>query len=115
LPYEYENYQVRQKRRFEAVPGLTGLWQVSGKNNTTFAEMIDLDIFYVEHKSFWLDLGIMVRTIPAVILQVIDVPGKRKSASAFEETSGPNLWIGRVYRKGSSVAPRRDEETLSTR
>jgi lipopolysaccharide/colanic/teichoic acid biosynthesis glycosyltransferase len=85
LPYEYEHYQPRQKRRFEAVPGLTGLWQVSGKNKTTFAEMINLDIFYVAHKSFWLDLAIMLRTIPAVILQAIEAQRRRKSTTLPRE------------------------------
>ena len=48
IPYEYERYQPWQRRRFDAVPGLTGLWQVSGKNRTTFNEMIRLDIEYSE-------------------------------------------------------------------
>ncbi len=42
LPYEYEHYQPRHRRRFGTLPGLTGLWQVNGKNRTTFEEMIDL-------------------------------------------------------------------------
>src|SRR5437660_6537293 len=46
LPYEYELYDAEQQRRFDAVPGLTGLWQVSGKNHTTFNQMIQLDIQY---------------------------------------------------------------------
>jgi lipopolysaccharide/colanic/teichoic acid biosynthesis glycosyltransferase len=46
IPYEYERYQPWQRRRFDAVRGLTGLWQVSGKNRTTFNEMIRLDIEY---------------------------------------------------------------------
>jgi len=78
LPYEYENYQPRQKRRFDAVPGLTGLWQVSGKNKTTFAEMINLDIFYAKNQSLKLDVAIMLRTPPALISQVVEVRGKRR-------------------------------------
>jgi hypothetical protein len=81
LPYEYENYQPRQKRRFEAVPGLTGMWQVSGKNKTTFAEMINLDIFYAENQSFKLDVAIMLRTPAALISQVTEVRGKRRGAT----------------------------------
>ena len=46
IPYEYELYEPWQRRRFDAVPGLTGLWQVSGKNRTTFKEMVALDIRY---------------------------------------------------------------------
>ena len=69
LPYEYANYAPRHRRRFEAVPGLTGLWQVSGKNMTTFEEMIDLDVDYATRQSLWLDLAIILKTVPAIISQ----------------------------------------------
>jgi lipopolysaccharide/colanic/teichoic acid biosynthesis glycosyltransferase len=69
VPYEYENYTPRHRQRFRAVPGLTGLWQVSGKNRTTFEEMIDLDIRYARNKSVWLDLKILFKTIPAILSQ----------------------------------------------
>ena len=72
IPYEYEVYQPWQRLRFDAVPGLTGLWQVSGKNRTTFNEMIRLDIEYSERKSLWLDLKIMLKTLPAVWQQYRD-------------------------------------------
>jgi lipopolysaccharide/colanic/teichoic acid biosynthesis glycosyltransferase len=67
---EYEKHLPWQKRRFHTLPGLTGLWQVSGKNTTTFNEMICLDLWYDRDKSLWLDLKIMFRTIPALTLQV---------------------------------------------
>lgn len=66
LPYEYEFYGEWERRRFEAAPGLTGLWQVSGKNSTTFNEMINLDIEYHERKSLFLDLAIVFKTFHAV-------------------------------------------------
>jgi lipopolysaccharide/colanic/teichoic acid biosynthesis glycosyltransferase len=69
LPYEFDQYTDEQKERLAAVPGLTGLWQVSGKNNTTFNEMIRLDVQYAHTQSLWLDLKIIVRTIPALIVQ----------------------------------------------
>jgi lipopolysaccharide/colanic/teichoic acid biosynthesis glycosyltransferase len=72
LPYEYENYRPWQKRRCEAVPGLTGLWQVSGKNRTTFNEMIQLDIAYAENQSLALDLRIIFQTVPALVSQASD-------------------------------------------
>ena len=77
LPYEYENYLPAQKRRFASLPGLTGLWQVSGKNRTTFTEMIALDIQYTETKSLWLDLKIMLKTFPALMTQVAEARNKR--------------------------------------
>ena len=64
--YEYEQYLPWQKKRFDVAPGLTGLWQVSGKNMTTFNEMINLDIDYGKRRSLWLDLKIMAKTIPAL-------------------------------------------------
>lgn len=70
LPYEVEKYRLWQTRRFDAVPGLTGLWQVNGKNRTTFKEMIRMDIEYAQQRSFWLDLKIILKTIPAIIGQL---------------------------------------------
>src|SRR5215475_14659707 len=58
IPYEYELYQPAQRARFDAVPGLTGLWQVSGKNRTTFEEMVRLDIEYSQNLTLWSDLKI---------------------------------------------------------
>jgi lipopolysaccharide/colanic/teichoic acid biosynthesis glycosyltransferase len=71
-PYEFEQYQPWQKERFRTLPGLTGLWQVSGKNRTTFRQMIELDIHYSRTKCLWLDVGIMLRTFPALLGQVIE-------------------------------------------
>lgn len=75
--YEYDMYEEWQKRRFDAVPGLTGLWQVSGKNRTTFNQMINLDIEYSERANLWLDLKIMLKTVPALVTQCCDQRAKR--------------------------------------
>lgn len=69
-PFEFELFTARHRRRCEAPPGLTGLWQVGGKNRTTFEQMIDLDLFYVENKSLWLDLKTIFLTAPAILLLV---------------------------------------------
>lgn len=79
VPYEYENYSPHHRRRLEAVPGLTGLWQVSGKNRTTFEKMVDLDIFYAANKSLFLDLKILSKTIPAIISQTKDLKQDSKT------------------------------------
>ena len=50
-------------------PGLTGLWQVSGRSDLSFDELVRLDFFYIETWSIWLDLVILVRTIPAVLFK----------------------------------------------
>jgi len=79
IPYEYEQYQPYHRRRLEAVPGLTGLWQVSGKNRTTFSEMIDLDIEYSQRLSLWLDLQIIAKTLPALWRQCQDLRAAKRS------------------------------------
>jgi exopolysaccharide production protein ExoY len=80
VSYEYEKYLPWQRERFNTAPGLTGLWQVSGKNRTTFTEMIQLDIKYARSKTLWLDLKIIMKTIPALLIQIWDTRIKRKSA-----------------------------------
>jgi exopolysaccharide production protein ExoY len=76
--YEYEKYLPRHRGRCGTLPGLTGLWQVKGKNKTTFEEMMELDLRYVRTKSLWLDMTIMVRTLPAVLVQTIEVRRKKR-------------------------------------
>jgi len=85
--YEYDMYEEWQKRRFDAVPGLTGLWQVSGKNRTTFHQMINLDIEYSEQSNLWLDLKIMFKTVPALVVQCNDQRAKRKLAQQTKQQS----------------------------
>lgn len=84
LQYEYEQYERWQLERFKAVPGLTGLWQVSNKNHTTFDEMIELDIRYFRTSSLWLDLKIIMMTVPALIAQVAETRRTRKSLKALK-------------------------------
>lgn len=67
LPCEVERYGEWERQRLKALPGLTGFWQVSGRSDTTFAEMIKMDIYYVENWSLALDFCILARTLPAVL------------------------------------------------
>lgn len=62
LPYEVELYEEWHKRRLEALPGISGLWQVKGRNRVSFDEMVRMDVYYIEHQSFWLDLKILLLT-----------------------------------------------------
>ena len=71
-PHEFQRYQPAQRQRINAPPGLTGYWQVNGKNRTTFSEMIAMDIFYAKNMSIRMDLAIMLRTPPAIATQVLD-------------------------------------------
>ncbi len=78
MAYECRKYKPRHWQRFEALPGLTGFWQVNGKNRTSFEEMIDLDLYYVRHQSLLLDLSILARTLPAILSQVLDHRRRRE-------------------------------------
>jgi len=68
LPWEVELFTREQRRRHKMLPGITGLWQVSGRNRLTMQQMLALDLVYVEQQSFSLDLKILWRTVPAVLL-----------------------------------------------
>ncbi|HEY4301493.1 MAG TPA: sugar transferase, partial [Candidatus Didemnitutus sp.] len=89
LPPEYDLYLPWQRERFTTMPGLTGLWQVSGKNRTTFDEMIRLDIRYAKTKSLSLDLQIMVRTPIALVRQLSDTRVSRLSGDQMMQTRPP--------------------------
>jgi len=67
IPYEVESYPAWYSKRFAVKPGLTGLWQVSGRNQRTYEEMVSLDIDYAESRSFLGDLAILARTPRAVL------------------------------------------------
>jgi exopolysaccharide biosynthesis polyprenyl glycosylphosphotransferase len=67
-PSEVQRYQPWHKRRLEVAPGITGLWQVSGRSELSFDEMVLLDLYYIENWSPLLDLQILLRTAPKVIL-----------------------------------------------
>jgi lipopolysaccharide/colanic/teichoic acid biosynthesis glycosyltransferase len=67
IPYEVNMYPEDYLRRFAVKPGLTGLWQVSGRNERTYDEMVRFDIEYAEEASLLLDLRILARTVPVVL------------------------------------------------
>ena len=67
IPYEVHHYKDWHRTRFHVKPGITGLWQVSGRNRLHFEEMVRLDVFYIENWSPWLDLKIMLKTLPVML------------------------------------------------
>jgi len=67
LPEEVESYTERQLKRLQTIPGMTGVWQISGRSSLSFREMIKLDLYYVDNWSIWIDLSIMILTLPAVL------------------------------------------------
>jgi lipopolysaccharide/colanic/teichoic acid biosynthesis glycosyltransferase len=67
LPCSLQYCEPWHSRRFDTKPGLSGLWQISGKTTTTFNEMMRLDISYVNKRSFWLDMVIILKTFPTIL------------------------------------------------
>lgn len=67
IPYEVESYELWHRKRLDMKPGITGLWQVSGRNRLPFDEMVRLDLFYIENWSLLLDLKIILKTLPVML------------------------------------------------
>ena len=67
IPYEVNAYKSWHMHRLSVKPGITGLWQVSGRSTTTFDQMVKLDLEYIDNRSLLLDLKILARTIPAAL------------------------------------------------
>jgi exopolysaccharide biosynthesis polyprenyl glycosylphosphotransferase len=69
IPEEVEKYEPWQLRRLSLKPGITCLWQISGRSRLGFDEWMRLDMEYINNQSFWMDMKILLRTIPAVVLR----------------------------------------------
>jgi exopolysaccharide production protein ExoY len=82
LPGEFERYESWQQQRVNAPPGLTGYWQVNGKNNTTFREMIAMDLFYARNMSLRLDLTVMAKTVPVLVRETREALNRYRSRRA---------------------------------
>jgi lipopolysaccharide/colanic/teichoic acid biosynthesis glycosyltransferase len=67
IPEEVEKYESWQRRRLSMRPGITGLWQVSGRNQIDFHRWMKLDLEYIDHWSLWLDFKILIKTILVVL------------------------------------------------
>lgn len=66
IPYEVESYDLWHRKRLDMKPGITGLWQVSGRNRLPFDEMVRMDLYYIENWSLLLDLKIILQTLPVM-------------------------------------------------
>jgi lipopolysaccharide/colanic/teichoic acid biosynthesis glycosyltransferase len=69
IAYEVQQYQPAHLRRLDAKPGITGLWQVRGRSRTSFEEMVAMDVEYIARRSLRLDVLILLKTLPAVLLR----------------------------------------------
>lgn len=68
VPREVAQYSLAERRRLDVTPGLTCIWQVSGRSNIPFPQQVELDVEYIESQSIWLDIKLLLKTIPAVLL-----------------------------------------------
>lgn len=66
IPYEVESYELWHRKRLDMKPGITGLWQVSGRNRLPFDEMVRMDLYYIENWSLLLDIKIILQTLPVM-------------------------------------------------
>ncbi len=92
-PNEFAHYEPWQRERVNGLPGLTGYWQVNGKNKTTFNEMILMDLFYVRNVSILLDLKIMLKTCTVITGQLIEsrLAGRQNGQETTSKTPIPML------------------------
>jgi len=67
VPNEVVQYQLSDRRRLSMKPGMTGIWQVSGRNNVSFEKWMEMDRQYIDQWSLWLDLKILARTVPVIL------------------------------------------------
>ena len=68
VPQEVNQYSLADRRRLEAIPGITCIWQVSGRSNIPFDQQVELDVQYIQSQSIWTDFKILLKTIPALLL-----------------------------------------------
>jgi lipopolysaccharide/colanic/teichoic acid biosynthesis glycosyltransferase len=104
LPNEFAHYEPWQRERVNGLPGLTGYWQVNGKNKTTFNQMVAMDLFYFKNLSILLDLKIMLRTCTVIACQLFESrattqAGRRNKDFHSPRSNLPSLGVS--ARKGS--------------
>jgi exopolysaccharide production protein ExoY len=98
-PTEFAHYEPWQKARVNGLPGLTGYWQVNGKNKTTFNEMIKMDLFYLENRSISLDLKIMLKTGAVITGQLLEsrrrhnAVGSRANRTKLKRAAIPSILL----------------------
>jgi exopolysaccharide production protein ExoY len=101
-PNEFAHYEPWQRARVNGLPGLTGYWQVNGKNKTTFNEMIAMDLFYLRNVSILLDLKIMLKTCAVIAEQLLE---SRPAAQCNRQDLAPCLPAPPGRQGGSHRSP----------
>ncbi|PYJ69049.1 MAG: hypothetical protein DME76_10330 [Verrucomicrobia bacterium] len=95
-PNEFAHYEPWQRQRVNCLPGLTGYWQVNGKNKTTFREMMMMDLFYLKNLSILLDLKIMLKTCAVIAGQLFESQAAAKSGQQSQAHRVPAPTLQRV-------------------
>ena len=103
LPNEFAHYQPWQRDRVNGLPGLTGYWQVNGKNKTTFNEMIAMDLFYLKNLSFLLDLKIIFKTCAVMAGQVFESRPATQPGRQDERLHSPTPTLQRLAESARKV------------
>ena len=103
LPNEFAHYQPWQRERVNGLPGLTGYWQVNGKNKTTFNEMIAMDLFYLKNLSFLLDLKIILKTCAVMTGQLFESRSSAKPDRQDEPLRSPAPTLQRLTESARKV------------
>ena len=67
VPQEVDEYSLSDRRRLEVIPGITCIWQVSGRSDIPFDQQVELDVQYIQSQSFWSDIKILLKTVPALL------------------------------------------------
>jgi exopolysaccharide biosynthesis polyprenyl glycosylphosphotransferase len=67
VPREVDEYSLSDRRRLEVIPGITCIWQVSGRSDIPFDQQVELDVQYIQSQSFWTDIKILLKTVPALL------------------------------------------------
>jgi lipopolysaccharide/colanic/teichoic acid biosynthesis glycosyltransferase len=99
---EFADYQPWQRERVNGLPGLTGYWQVNGKNKTTFNEMIAMDLFYLKNMSIVLDLKIMLKTCSVIAEQLLE---SRPAPQCNRQDRDPRPSLGPAAQDGGRRSP----------
>jgi len=103
LPNEFAHYQPWQRERVNGLPGLTGYWQVNGKNKTTFNEMVAMDLFYLKNLSFLLDLKIILKTCAVMAGQLFESRSSAKPDCQDEPLRSPAPTLQRLTESARKV------------
>src|SRR5215475_9282415 len=103
LPNEFAHYDPWQRHRVNGVPGLTGYWQVNGKNKTTFNEMIAMDLFYLKNLSLLLDLKILFKTCSVIVGQLFESQAAAKHGRQVERLRSPAPTLQRLAESARKV------------